>query len=159
LPQVAPGGGLRDRLAAQVAQLQLVEAGRRVGVEGDRAGVLADGGAEPAGQADVLRHQVQRQAGLGTLLLQRPVHLGDLGEVGRQVGRGAANEFEALGVELAAVHGESSWERVAIAFPVILRGRTPVWTAWRTAGVSRLVRGEHQPAYAGRSTISPGPGL
>src|SRR5262249_12671589 len=106
LPQIALGGGLGDGIAADVLQFELIEPDWRLDVEGDGAGVLADGGAEAFGQADVLRHQVEGQIGLGALLLHRPVQFDDIGHVRRQVGGGTADQLKHLCVELAAVHNQ-----------------------------------------------------
>src|SRR5262249_30696177 len=105
LPQVPLGGGLGDGLLAQLLQLDLVEADRRGDVEGGGAGVLADGGAGALWHGDVLGSAGQVEGGLAAGLVGGTVGLGHLGNVGRQKGAGAADQFEDVGVEARGVHG------------------------------------------------------
>src|SRR5205085_5480090 len=53
LPQVAFRRGLDDGVAGEFLQFELVETSWRLDVEGDGAGVLANGGAALLGQGDV----------------------------------------------------------------------------------------------------------
>src|SRR5262249_3627094 len=78
--------------------------------ERDGAGVLADGGAEPFGQADVLGDQRQGEVGLGAGLLQGAVGVDDGGHVRRQVGGRAAGEVEHLGLGPGGGHGRDCRE-------------------------------------------------
>src|SRR5262249_42672599 len=91
-------------LLAQFLQLDLIEAHGRLDEERDGAGVLADGGGEALGQPDVLRDKRQREVGLRAGLFEGAVCLDDLGDVRRQEGGRAADQFQNVGVEAGGGH-------------------------------------------------------